>query len=110
MAPALTATVAARFALSCTLVAPRRSDEAGGRGVQGGLDRQGQGPGRFRRELDRDARRRARPRVEEVDVEGVLGLRVHRVVEVDARVGHLEPAGRALPAPADLDLDRKSVV
>src|SRR6516162_6365938 len=80
--------------------------QAGGRGVQRGLDRLDQGPGRVRGELYRDPRRGPGTRVAEVDVEGVLGLGVHRVVEVHARVGHIEPAGRPLPAAGDRDLLR----
>src|SRR6185437_15832495 len=79
-------------------------DQAGRRGVQGGLDGLGQGPGRFRGELDRYPGRRAGAGVEEVDVEGVLRLGVDRVVEVNARVGHPELSGRALAAAADRDL------
>ena len=63
------------------------SDQPRRHSGQRGLDRRGQRPGGGGRQLHRYARRRPLARVEEVDVERVLGPRVLRVVEVDGRLG-----------------------
>src|ERR1700743_2164314 len=83
----------------------RRSLKAGRRGVEDGLDRLR--PGARRRllaELAGHPAGRSELGGEEVDVERVAERRVHRVVQVDGAIGHLDPAGRALGAALDRDL------
>src|SRR5580704_17913421 len=77
--------------------------EAGRRGVEDRLDRLDQGARRILAELDGYPAGRSEFRGEEVDVERVAERRVHRVVQVDAAVGDLDPAGRALGAAFDRD-------
>src|SRR6185437_12192900 len=78
--------------------------KAGRGGVEDGLDRLHQGAGRVLAELDGHPAGRAERGGEEVEVERVAERRVHRVVQVDAAVGDLDPAGRALGAALDRDL------
>src|SRR5580704_4052671 len=69
----------------------RSGGELGGRGIQSGLDRRDELAGRGRGELDRDTRRGPTGGVGEVDVERVLGHRVHWVIEVDRAAGETKP-------------------
>src|SRR3984885_15126771 len=78
--------------------------QPGRRGLEHRLDRLRQGASRFLAELDGDPSGRAELGGEEVDVECVAERRVHRVIQVDAAVGHLDPASRPLGAAAELDL------
>src|ERR1700758_5409498 len=78
--------------------------KARGRGVQDSLERLRQGAGRLLAELDGYPAGRAKLGGEEVDVERVAERREHRVVTVEAAVGGLDPAGRALGAAFDRDL------
>src|SRR3984885_14252131 len=78
--------------------------QAGRRGLEHRLDRLRQGAGRLLAELDGDPSGGAELGGEEVDVERVAERRVHRVIQVDAAVGHLDPASRPLGAAAELDL------
>src|SRR4051812_12231201 len=52
-------------------------------------------------ELDADARGRPVSGPAQVDVQRVVGSRVHRMVEVDAGVGDPDPAGRPFRAAGD---------
>src|SRR5690349_17422109 len=69
------------------------SDQAPGHAGKRRLDRGGERTGRTGRQLHRDPRGGPLARVEEVDVERVLGPRVLWMVEVDGRLGEAEPAG-----------------
>src|SRR5215470_14718854 len=80
------------------------SDQARRRGGQRRLDGSGQGAGRLRGELHRDPGGRPLLRVEEVDVEGVLGRGVLRVVEVHGRLAQRETTGRPLPTALKVQL------
>src|ERR1700722_14117244 len=78
--------------------------QTGRRGLEHRLDRLRQRAGRLLAELDRDPSGGAELGGEEVDVERVAKRRVHRMIQVDAAVGHLDPASRPLGAAAELDL------
>src|SRR5580692_9134129 len=78
--------------------------EAGRGGFERCLDRLHQRAGRLLAELDRYPPGRSELGSEEVDVERVTEGRVHRVVQVDRALAHLDPPGRALGAAADRDL------
>src|ERR1700722_12435725 len=77
--------------------------EAGRGGVEYRLDRLRQGAGRLLAQLDGHPAGRAELGSEEVDVERVTERSVDRMVQVDAAVGDLDPAGRALGAAGDRD-------
>src|SRR4051812_11281584 len=70
----------------------------GGEGIPDGVD---EGECGLSGELDRYPGRRAAGGVGKVDVEGVLGLRVHRVVVIHGGGGEAKPACGALAAAGD---------
>src|SRR4051794_29891016 len=78
-------------------------EQLGRDGVERPRNGRGELASRRGRELDRDAGRRAEHRGEEVDVERVVGRRVHGVVEVDRRGCEAEPTLRSLAAARQLD-------
>ena len=76
--------------------------EPGRSGRESRLDGGHESPSRLLAQLDRHPGGRTERRVEEIDVERVLQGSVLRMVDVDAGLGHREPAGRALATAVDV--------